>query len=40
MRGKASMEGVHERVDFPATERILELMQEGFESRRGHHARV
>ena len=27
--GKASMEGVHERVDFPATERILELMQEG-----------
>ena len=27
--GKQSMEGVHERVDFPATERILELLQEG-----------
>ena len=27
--GKASMEGVHERVDLPATERILELIQEG-----------
>ena len=27
--GKQSMEGVHDRVDFPATERILELLQEG-----------
>ena len=27
--GKASMEGFDERVDLPATERILELVKEG-----------